>query len=147
MKNNKKAWIRIVEATMGVLLVASVLFVMVARAPKSSENNIYETQRFILEQVSKNDSLRDIILQYNEAGDPGVSPQIDITNQVKGVIKGLLPPYFGFDIRICKVEDVCGIRTMPTGTDRKDIYADEILITSTLDDYKPKKLRLFIWEN
>ncbi|OGJ20910.1 hypothetical protein A3K73_07400 [Candidatus Pacearchaeota archaeon RBG_13_36_9] len=140
MNKNKKAWIRIVEATMGVMLVASVLFVMVARAPKNTENNIYETQHFILEQVSKNDSLRRLILTYDEA-----APDPIIENQVNGMIRGMMPAYLEFSSRICKVDDVCGMYNYPAGIERKDIYADEILITSTLSQYNPKKVRLFVW--
>ena len=28
----------------------------------------------------------------------------------------------------------------------KEVYADEILISSNLSDFKPKKLKLFVWE-
>ncbi len=145
MKNNKKAWIRIVEATVGVLLLASVLFVMVARAPKSSENNIYETQRFALEQISKNETLRGMIMTY-DVSTPGDADELAIKAAIDGVAGKLLPAYLGFDTRICGVSDACGILTYPAGADRKDIYSDEILITSTLDTYNPKKLRLFAWE-
>ncbi|GEM_PF-3324609 len=143
MNKNKKAWIRVVEATMGVLLVASVLFVMVARAPKSSENNIYETQHFILEQVSKNDALRAQIVQYDTSIVPQPDPPIvDVDN----FIRGMMPSHLYFKFRVCEVDAACGILSYPAGTEKKEIYADEILITSTLDKYKPKKLRLFVWE-
>ncbi len=47
-----------------------------------------------------------------------------------------------FTIKICEVSEFCG---MPFSVD-KDVYADEILITSNLTYYNPRKLKFFIWE-
>ena len=142
MMKSKKAWIRIVEATVGVLLVASVLFVMVARAPKTSEKNIYETQHFILEQISKNDQLRGLIVNYDTSVIPQPDPPI---NEVDLFIRGMMPAYLDFKFRVCEVNAACGMLYYP-GNKEKEIYSDEILITSTLQQYSPKKVRLFVWE-
>ncbi len=138
MRKNKKAWLRIVEASISVLIIASVLFVMIARAPKAgNEEQIHETQRFVLEQINKNDTLRTRILQYDFS-----SPDPTIISDVSLEVEAILPPNFGFDVQICEVGDVCGMGSYP---DRKEVYADEILITSTLTEYKPRKLKLYIW--
>jgi len=135
---NKKAWLRIVEATIGVLIVASVLFIMIVRTPRQGESSIPEIQRFILEQISKNQTLRGQILNDNLAG----------TNDY---INSVLPPNLGFQARICEVEKVCGIEQftpdLAEKVARKEVYGDEIFISSTLQEYKPKKLKLFVWIN
>lgn len=126
---NKKAWLRIVEAFIAVLIVASVLFIMVSREPKKDKTeNIHEMQRAVLEQISLNETLRSEILGN------------EITNTEFFVNKSL-PFYYNFTIRICEIEKVCG---MPFYLD-KEIYADEILIAADLTRYSPKKLKLFVW--
>ncbi len=141
MMKNKKAWLRIVEATIAVLIIASVLFVMIARTPKTSnEDQIHETQRFVLEQINKNDTLRTRILEYDFT-----APDPTIIDDVNDEVEAILPPNFDFDVNICQVNDVCGMDSIPQNIEKKQVYADEILITSTLTSYKPRKLKLYIW--
>ncbi len=128
---SKKAWLRIVEAFIAVLLVASVLIILAVRTPQKQDKteNIHEIQRGILEQVSLNDSLRAEILGSNKAG-------------TELYINKNLPAYLNFTIRICETGEVCGM----TYYIEKEIYADEILITANLTSYQPKKLKFFVWE-
>jgi len=137
MKKNKKAWLRIVEATIAVLIVASVIFIMIVRAPREGESNVREMQRFVLEQVSKNDTLRAEVLN-EDVGD---------SSETVEYINSTLPGNWGFQIRVCEVEEVCGMQSFPAEAARKEIYGDEIFISSTLQDYSPKKLKLFVWIN
>jgi hypothetical protein len=135
---SKKAWLRIVEASIAVLIIASVLFVMISRAPiDSNEKQIRETQRFVLEQINKNNSLRKQILQYDFSPPPN-----PILTELENSIREILPPNLDFDVRICGVGDVCGMSSYP---DRREVFADEILVTSTLTDYKPRKVKLYVW--
>ncbi len=127
---NKKAWLRIVEAFVAILLIASVLIVLAVRAPEQDRTeSIHEIQRNILRQVSLNDSLRGEILQNQE-------------ENTKNFIGERMPVYLNFTMRICEVDEVCG---MDFYLD-KEIYGDEVLISSTLENYQPKKLKFFVWE-
>lgn len=126
---DKKAWLRIVEAFTAVLIVASVLILIVARQPKQDNtDSIHEIQRTVLKQVSLNETLRGEILENNKAG-------------TENYIKNNLPVYLNFTIRICGVTEICGL----TSYIDKEIYADEMLITSNLTKYQPKKLKFFVW--
>jgi len=127
---NKKAWLRIFEAFVAILLVLGVLIVMVTRSysNKGGGESIQETQRFILEQISANDELRKDILQENNA-------------HVNETIVSMIPSHWNFETRICNLSAVCGMSNYI----EKDVYADEILITGNLTFYNPKKLRLFVW--
>jgi len=131
MMKNKKGWLRIVEAFIAVLIIASVLIVLALRVPKQDTGeSIHELQRHILTQISSDNSLRGEILD----------PAEEKTN-TKNFIEENLPNYWNFTMLVCEVDEVCG---MPLYV-KKEIYADEILITSTLQDYNPKKLKLFVW--
>ena len=125
---NKKAWLRVVEASIAVLIVASVLFLLISRTPRETSDNIHDMQRHILEQVSLNETLRGEILR-NDAGNTNV------------FINNIKPPYWDFTTSICEVDDVCG---MPFYVE-EEVYADEILIAANLTHYSPKKLKLFVW--
>jgi len=129
---NKKAWLRIVEAFIAVLIVTSLLLIIVARKPKENKaETIHEMQRVILEQISSNESLREYVLNENK-------------NELENFIKNIAPPYWNFSIRICEIESICGILSAPP--EGKEIYVDEILISSTLHTLEPKKLKFFVWE-
>ncbi len=143
MIKNKKAWLRIVEATIAVLIIASVLFVMIFRLPEGdSGENIREMQRFALERVSKDDTLRERVISYDTSPVPA-APALNeaIIIDVNNSINEIIPAYWGHDLRICEVEEICGIENYPD----KEVYADEILISSTLTEFSPKKLKLFVW--
>jgi hypothetical protein len=132
MMKNKKGWLRIVEAFIAVLIVASILVIIVVRMPRQSEVDVHETQRFILTQVSTNETLRAEILDETAVDKIAT----------KNFINKHIPVYWNFTIEVCEVSNICG---MPFYID-KEIYADEILITSNLTKYSPKKLKFFIWE-
>jgi hypothetical protein len=141
MVKNKKAWLRIVEATIAILLLASVLAIMVVRIPRGDNaENINDIQRFVLEQVSKNDTLREEILSGTVD-----NPPKDKTDKFIGKLISYQWSYLDYDFRVCEVEKACGIGAYPPGAENKEIYSDEILITSNLTEYSPRKLRLFIW--
>ena len=158
---NKKAWMRIIEAFIAILIIAGVLLVIASRAPETDkENTIHTTQRHILKQISADENLRVEILKGYDAAD-----KIKIKNK----IEEFLPSSYSFQINICELDAICGIREYPET--ETDIYADEILISSTLETYvepsaerggetggsddiigeglvafAPKKLKLFIWK-
>jgi len=130
--NNKKAWLRIIEAFMAVLIIASVLIIIMLRNPSQLDlaDDIYVKQRFILRQVSFNDSLRGEILQGQTTG-------------TEDFIKTLAPGSWNFTIRVCNFDEICGI---PESFNlEKEIYVDQILITSNLTYYNPKRLKFFVW--
>lgn len=131
MKENKKAWMKIVEAVIAIMIIVSVLIFMIVNAPRYGEQeNLIEIQRNILEQISSNNTLReDVLMDNNES--------------IIKFIQDVKPAYLNFTARICNVSDVCG---MPFYIN-KEVYADEILISSTLTKYSPKKLKLFVWFN
>lgn len=132
MMRNKRGWLRILEAFLAVLIIASVLLIMVTRMPgRDRGEEIHEMQRLILRQVALNDGLREEIL----------NDEISEKVKTKDFIKEMAPVYWEFEVEICEIGVVCKIDYIA-----KDVYADEILISSTLEEYQPKKLKLFVWE-
>ena len=131
MIKNKKAWLRIVEAFIAVLIVAGVLLFTITKVPEQDKSSeIHSMQRSVLRQVSTNNSLRGEII--NE----------DKTN-TESFIREQIPGKWSLNIQICDIENICKMEDYM----EKEVYVDEILISSNLSEFKPKKLKLFMWES
>jgi hypothetical protein len=128
---NKKAWIRIAEAAIAIMLLASVILVIIGQQAEKQDigEAMYNLQHKILDEASKNDTIRDAILSEN-------------TGMVKAFIKERISIGLNFTIQICNLNDACTIE-LPG----KELYVDDVLISSTLQEYalEPKKLRFFVW--
>ncbi len=125
----RRGWLRIVEATLAALIVLSVLFALYTKNTVSSEPDLSEQARTILEEISANSTLRNDILTNNA---PNLNAMI-----AKRLV-GLL-----FEIRICEINDACGKSTYTPG----NVYSAERVISATVEQlaFAPKKVRLFIW--
>ena len=66
-----------------------------------------------------------------------------VSGGLKNEISLMLPKNLNFATNICGVNDACGSNEVPYD---KNVYTKEILISSTLEKYEPKKLRFFVWE-
>ena len=133
---NKKAWLRIVEAFLAVLIITSVLLTVIVNQPRESQSEeIHNMQRLILQQIALDDSLRADVLIGEE------------TN-IEKFVNGMKPALWNSEIEICEIEDACGMTVFPEEAVGKEIYAEEILISSTPEKYDSdsiKKLKLFVW--
>ncbi|MBT4136234.1 hypothetical protein HOD75_02060 [archaeon] len=128
----KKAWLRIVEAVIAIMIVISAVTIIISRQNTSVDISdvVYDRQEQILNVISKNDVLRTEILAENNAG-------------VDNYITQVIPPSWEFSTNICEPNAICS-NPDQTVID-KDVYTSEILVASNLTDYTPKKLRLFSW--
>ncbi len=130
-KIDKKAWLRIIEAFLAVLIITGAVITLLSRQKQTDDISdiVYSRQRKILDIISKNDTLRKGIIL-------GDNTEVDKT------ISQLLPPTWAFATNICSINDIC---PNPGDYEDKEVYATEIIITSTLESYSPKKLRFFVW--
>lgn len=130
-KKQKKAWVRIVEATIASLIIIGFALVIMSKQETQTPNveeEIYEKQANILDIISKNESLRNNILNNDK-------------NSVNNAISTRIPGSWDFSINICNLDEICN-GDIPYN---KDVYSTEKVITSTLTKYSPKKLKLFVW--
>jgi len=124
----KKAWLRIVEAFIAVLLIAAFLLTLYSTKAKKTDEEIGKLQDAILNGVVQNNQLRIDILINKDTG-------------VASFVKERLPSGLDFQVKICDVGDICSLdEYIP------EVYAKERIISSTLHDYKPRKLKLFVWK-
>lgn len=130
-KMNKRGWLKVLEAVIAItLLIGVLLYMMSSSAPRKDISNVvYEKEKYILDTISKNDALRNDIVNNNNAN-------------VNYTIEKMIPITWDFETRICELDSICqGVRR-PLD---KDVYSSEIIVTSNKTSYNPKKIRLFVW--
>ena len=135
---DKVAWLRVVEAFIGIIVIAIVLLIVVNKGDviKSNSDEVHEMQDNILEIISKNDSLRNIVLNI----DPTATNAWD-NPKINSAIKKLAPRSWNYSTRVCLLESACGGKNIPN----TDIYVTERIFISNLTKYTPRKLRFFVW--
>ena len=138
----KKAWIKIVEAFVAILLVAGVLLIVISQGyigKKDISGQVYDVQISILREIQLNDTLRNDVLDVN---DPIEWDEEDFPLSIKNKINSRVPNYLECKARICEIEDKsCELNEYPKG----DVYAESTVITAVLETYGPKQLKLFCW--
>lgn len=149
ISKDRKAWLRIVEAFIAVLIVLGAVLVIVSKQQtsilqkeaKTNEQGIYEKQSEILDIVSKNESLRTEIVGKDYPVDKQINPK-----GVNNLIYMILPSNWNFMTRICEITGICPNPMQAESMLGKEVYTEEkIITTGGVEDYNPKKLKMFIW--
>jgi len=130
-KKDIKAWLRIVEAFIAILIIIGVVLTILSKQSPGANisESVYEKQRNILNIISKNNGLRVYVLAGNNA-------------EINNVIDDMIPVSWNYATEICELDSICNSASTPND---KEVYTTEVVITSTLTQYSPKKLRFFVW--
>jgi len=130
---NKKAWVRIVEAFIAITLLFSVFITIYVRQSSKIDisEEIYSLQEAILKQISNSESLRSYVLNNNTEA---ILEFIDNTK--------LVPPSLNYTIKICNLDEICSMDSY-----QKEVFASETVISSTLTEYSPKVIKIFMWKS
>jgi hypothetical protein len=148
----KRGWIRILEATIAVLIVSASMIVVYSQHPTSSqdtEDYIYGLQREVLSDIGIDRDLRLKVLRVKEETSDD-SNYVDLNN----FVNDSLPEGFGYLLRVCELNssDACKMNTASyVYTMEYDIFVEDIVVFAELGDgsgevFSPKKVRLFFWE-
>ena len=138
-KKNNKGWIRIVESFIAVLIVIGAAIIVVGGGIQIEgiSEKVYDIEISILREIQLNNTLRSEIL-----GTSGIIEWDDFPPKTKNKIENRMVNWLECVTKICPVESPC----LLDGESEKSIYAQSILITSTLDTFNPRQLKLFCWE-
>lgn len=144
MVMNNKAWIRIIEAVVAILLVAGVLLIVIGQGyfgKQDMSSQFYDIEASILREIQLDDDLRADILNSNpplEIDDTG------FPSSVKERIESRVPNYLECTAKICGILDDCELDESP----EEEIYAEAVAITTTLEtdpEKQLKQLKIFCW--
>ena len=142
--NNKRGWIKILEASIAVLLVAGVLIVVANKGYLERDDisqKVYSSQIAILKEIQNNNSLRDLItneslfvpLRWKDFESSGLY-------ELKAKIISRTPEYLICEASICSPDDSCDYIG-----GAKNIYANAIIISASREDYVARQIKLFCW--
>jgi|GEM_PF-1760428 len=138
MIKSKKGWLRIIEATIAILLIIGSVILVIEKNKPSTQDDLTERFSNLLEEAVKNPELRESITdnskKENKEDDLGeyLLPKID---------SGL----FSFKTAVCDISLEC---PAPDGIpSNKEIYTSERLVTAApaSQNYNPQRVRLFVW--
>lgn len=141
-KKNKKGWIKVVEAFIAIMMLLAIVFVIINNNDLRTEDKYHMENRAaeILRSIQFNDSLRAMILSETNFSRDSIDPgfPLDIAKYANNSLAGTL-----CYLRICNSTSLCDT----TREFDDEIYAKEILITSDLTEYNPRKLKIFCAKN
>ena len=137
---NKRGWIRILEATIGVLMISSVLVVVYSwqiDRGVGPEDYVYSLQNQILADVSSRSDLRSDVLRGE-------------TESLDEYVREKIPAGFDFALKVCNLTNPptpCKLDAVEfIALKDKDVYVEEAVISADFQAYSPKKIKLFVWE-
>jgi hypothetical protein len=141
MVKNKKAWLRIIEATVGIVLILSAILVLYQKNSSTSETDMHETLYISLDEIAKNYTLRQLIID-------------DDTNAKKfteDFLKNKVNPAFNYTVLFCKISEspACNLNYREY-TDGEVFSAERIISTKISEsnfnsETTSKKIRIYAW--
>ena len=137
--NNKKGWIKIVEAFLAILLVAGVLLFVINKGyigTRDISEQVYQAQLAVLREIELNSELRLQVLTNTE-----------VTPEIKNKIDERMPSYLECTSAICNLSLACSIPEGEAYPYEKEIYAQAVAIAAEKEEYGPRQLKMFCWTN
>ena len=144
----RKGWIRVVEALIAILIIAGIVLIVINQNENKKEDLGALTRSYqiaILREIQLNNSLREEIV--------GISVPPSIENNSFSAVASLTwnkitektPSYIECAAKICAINDPNDPSCLFANSLGKTIYAQSVIISSTLQNYNPRLLKLFCW--
>ncbi len=130
---NKRAWLKIVEAFTAILLIMSVLLVIQNKnsneLEREREKLNAENLHSVVDLITQSSQLRAIVLGGNET-------------TLYEAIANYTPRNMNYTVRICNLGEVCSsLVYIPYET-----YSEDATVSANLTVYNPKLAKIFFWE-
>lgn len=136
---NKKGWLRIVEASIAIVIVFAVLLSVSQIKERRVVSDLSQSIGPLLEEIAKNVSVREkIIADTNSSEEAEDMLRLLIDARLKN-------PNIGREVKICDLGSSCNLDKYPTSIN-ENVYAGSRIISSVLStEGEPKKVNLFLW--
>jgi len=141
MKMNEKGIIRIIEASAAILIIFIVILTFSMTKKTSTEKDLSESITPLLEEIAKNNTMREMIIDTNLTDVVGTNETI---KTIKEFLLSRVDTNIGRDVRICEIGEVCGMNSYPTNI-TGNVYAGSRIISSSLTSATPKRISIFLW--
>lgn len=138
---NKKGFMRMVEATIAIMLILGVLIVLASQKRSQQPESLDEKLPVLLDEVANNFSLREEILSETDEN--------VIETKLENNFKNKINPAFDYSVEVCKLDsevDSCFLTPYPNVD--SDIFSSERVISSSINkiSFEPMKIKLFMWK-
>jgi len=152
MVMNKKGFLRILEATIAVMIILGAILVISGGRQPEAKVDITETLAPYLDEVAHDSGLRaSVIRDYCTSCDNGEiidGDNQDILYEIEDFIEQRINnPNLKIEIRICEYNLPCPI--LPYPVEAEELFAVERVVTTNVvekkGDYSPKKIKLFAY--
>ncbi len=138
---NKKGIWRIIEAVIAVLILAGAMLLIAERQIENTRNTTHKQMRPFLDQVAKNQELREQILTDDQTSRVAENAIISLLEQKIPNIE------FLYNVTICDTEDsICKDKLGYSDKGIKEVYTEARIISANIEFYQPKILRAYIWK-
>jgi hypothetical protein len=131
---NKGGWLRIVEASVAIMVIFGVLIVVNSAQRFTEQQDLTRLIVPMLDEIARNVSLRENVVS---GGSNNVQELRDFVGE------RLMQSNIRYEVAICESTEICSLSEYPA--DAREIYAAERIISSTLNTFDPKKVKIFLW--
>ena len=131
----KKGWLRILEATIAVIMILGVMLFLSSQSIKPSEDGMAEKLPPLLAEMAKNESFRELALSQPSSAE---------SEAVAFLASKISDSSLKFAVRVCEIGSNCAPWSLPVSASDQ-IYASEYIISSTMSEYKPTKVEVRMW--
>jgi hypothetical protein len=134
--DNKRGFLRVLEVIIASLLVLSSVLIVVTNRDVGRSTDFCSEIPDIVEEISKDKIIRASILEEREnSGDIDNFINVRISN-----------PLLSHEFKICEAGEICRL-TKIIGSDTEVCAAERIISVDVgSNDFKPKKIKLFVFE-
>ena len=143
IKKSKRAWTRIIEVFVALFLIMGIVVIILQSGNNEEAETskaIHNVEISILRGIEYNQTLRESVLNAPKNEENG---KFNLSDSIKNKIIEETPSNLGCSADICDFDDVyCG-----QDTSGKEIYTQEVFISSTIKKYNSRKLKLFCYKN
>ncbi len=132
---NKRAWVAVIEAVLGILILFTFVMVILSRNNANNEQgSAMDFQALFLNEIENNQELRNNILSNDE---------VDINNSLRIFLQKFNMNY-NLDVCIKNMQDNS---RCPLYINSKEIIAYDYFVAANKDSssFEPKKLKIFLW--
>ncbi len=131
---NKRGWIKITEAILGILMLTGLLLVLYDSRSNvfDEEEKLSEYMNDILLNIAENETLRSFVIA-------------DDVFSLEDFVSQKFATGINFSVQVCNFSKTQGCVDSGVPTEDKQVYTEERIIGSTLEEYNPKILRLYVW--
>jgi hypothetical protein len=129
---DRRGVIRIIEASIAILIILGVLLFVNTRNSNNGEVDLSPEIGSLLEMVAQDKNLREDVLNGQTSG-------------LEQFLNDNLRASLEFRIKICEIDEICSLDSYPPN---KQVFAEERIISTNLQkvDFSPKKVKIFVWE-